>query len=98
MVIGYDASPLTVWIAKRLVRVETATLVNLVTGTRAVPEFFAERCTPGLIAPAVEALLAEPEAAAAQRAAAEEAMLILGRGGPPPGLRAAGSVLEALNR
>ena len=47
MVIGYDASPLTVWLAKRLVRVETATLVNLVTGTRAVPEFLAERLHAG---------------------------------------------------
>ena len=47
MVIGYDANPLTVWIAKRLVRVETATLVNLVTGTRAVPEFLVERLHAG---------------------------------------------------
>ena len=54
MVIAYDANPLTACWCKRLVRVDTATLVNLVTGTRAVPEFLFEHCTPEAIAPAVE--------------------------------------------
>ena len=89
MVIGYDANWLTVWLAKRLVRVETATLVNLVTETRAVPEFLAEDCTPARITPAVAALLDDPDAAAAQRAAANLTMQRLGRGGEAPGLRAA---------
>jgi lipid-A-disaccharide synthase len=98
MVIAYDASPVTAWMVKRMVKVDTATLVNLVTGTRAVPEYLFERCEPGLIAPAVEDLLADPEAAAAQRAVGETAMRLLGRGGEPPGLRAARSVLAALGR
>jgi lipid-A-disaccharide synthase len=98
MVIAYDASALTAFLVKRLVRVDTATLVNLVTGTRAVPEFLFENCTPAAITPAVEALLAEPEAAAAQRAAGEAAMRLLGRGGEPPGVRAARSVLARLAR
>jgi len=97
MVIAYDANPVTVWLAKRLVRVETATLVNLVTDTRAVPEFFAERCRPELIAPAVETLFADPSASAAQVAAADRAMQLLGRGGEPPGLRAARSVLRKIS-
>jgi lipid-A-disaccharide synthase len=96
MVIAYAASPLTAWMVKRMVRIDTATLVNLVTGTRAVPEFLFEDCTPDRITPAVERLLTEPEAAAAQRAAGERAMELLGRGGEPPGLRAARSVLAAI--
>jgi len=96
MVIGYDANRLTAWLAKRLVRVDTATLVNLVTGTRAVPEFLFEDCTPERIRPAVAALLLDPDAAAAQTAAGAEAMRLLGRGGEPPGLRAARSVLAHL--
>jgi lipid-A-disaccharide synthase len=98
MVIAYGANPVTAWMVKRMVRIDTATLVNLVTGTRAVPEFLFENCTPELIAPAVERLLTEPEAAAAQRAAGERAMELLGRGGEPPGLRAARSVLAAIDR
>ncbi len=98
MVIGYDANRLTVWLAKRLVRVESATLVNLVTGTRAVPEFLAEDCTPERITPAVEALLADPDAAAAaagggrsgdaapraRRRGAGAARCALGAGGDQP--------------
>jgi lipid-A-disaccharide synthase len=98
MVIAYDASALTAFLVKRMVRVDTATLVNLVTGTRAVPEFLFENCTPEAIAPAVETLLAEAEAADAQRAAGEAAMRLLGRGGEPPGVRAARSVLARLAR
>ena len=45
MVIGYDASALTAWMVRRMVRIDTATLVNLVTGTRAVPEFLFDDCT-----------------------------------------------------
>ena len=84
-VIAYDANPVTTWMVKRMIRIDTATLVNLVTGTHAVPEFLFERCTPELITPAVERLLFEPDAAAAQRAAA-------GRGdaAPRPRRRAAG--------
>ena len=96
MVIAYDASALTVFMVRRLIRIDTATLVNLVTGTRAVPEFLFEHCTPAEITPAVEALLADPGAVAAQRAAADEAMRLLGRGGEPPGVRAARSVLARL--
>ncbi|MCB1371380.1 MAG: lipid-A-disaccharide synthase, partial [Rhodobacteraceae bacterium] len=98
MVIAYKANPLTEWMIRRLVRVDTATLVNLVTETRAVPEFFFDDFTPELIAPAVGALLDDPAAAAAQRAVGQRAMDLLGRGGEPPGLRAARSVLEAIGR
>jgi lipid-A-disaccharide synthase len=95
MVIAYDANPLTVWMVRRLVRVDTATLVNLVTETRAVPEFLGD-CTAQAIVPAVEALFADPGMAAAQRAASARAMALLGRGGEPPGVRAARSVLAHL--
>jgi lipid-A-disaccharide synthase len=97
MVIAYDASPLTAMLVKRLVRIDTATLVNLVTGTRAVPEYLFENCTAERITPAVEALLDDAGAASAQRVAAEEAMLLLGRGGEAPGLRAARSVLRTIS-
>jgi lipid-A-disaccharide synthase len=98
MAIAYDANLLTAWMVKRMVRVDTATLVNLVTDTRAVPEFLFDRCTAEAIGPAVETLLADPEAAAAQRAAGERAMMLLGRGGEPPGVRAARSVSETIAR
>ncbi len=98
MVIAYTANPLTGWIVMRMALIDTATLVNLVTDTRVVPEFFLANCTPEKITPAVERLLDDPLAAAAQRAAGARAMELLGRGGEPPGLRAARSVLDAIGR
>ncbi|MFA7432249.1 MAG: lipid-A-disaccharide synthase [Gemmobacter sp.] len=95
MVIAYDMNPISRFLIGRMLRVDTVTLVNLVSETRAVPEFLGHRCRPDLIAPALSAVLA---GAAAQEAAMRLTMERLGRGGPPPGLRAARSVLEAVER
>jgi lipid-A-disaccharide synthase len=67
-----------------------------VTAPRAVPVSLSRHCTPAKIAPAVAQLLDDPAAAAAQRAVGARAMELLGRGGEPPGLRAARSVLAAI--
>jgi lipid-A-disaccharide synthase len=96
MVIAYGANPVTAAIVRRIVRLDTVTLVNLVSDTRAVPEFLLENCTAERIEPAVARLLEDPEAAGAQRAAADRTMDLLGRGGDPPGLRAARSVLSCV--
>lgn len=93
MVIAYDMNPLTLWLMRRAALVDTVTLVNLVSDTRVVPEFIGNRCRADLIAPAVEAVLADPSA---QDAAMRLTMARLGMGGEPPGLRAARSVLGVL--
>ncbi|MFM1861690.1 MAG: hypothetical protein RLZ26_212 [Pseudomonadota bacterium] len=96
MVIGYDMNPLTRAIVGRLLRVDTVTLVNLVSDTRAVPEFLGARCRAELIAPAVAALLDDGPAREAQMRAMALAMERLGRGGEAPGLRAARAVLGVI--
>ena len=96
MVIAYDFNPLTRFLVKRLVRLETATLVNLVAQTRAIPECLMNDCTPECIAPKLARLLDDPQAQAAQRAAMDLTMDRLGRGQEAPGLRAARSVLNRL--
>jgi lipid-A-disaccharide synthase len=93
MVIAYDMNRLTLWLMRRAARVDTVTLVNLVSETRVVPEFIGARCQPDLIAPALEALLADPSG---QTQAMQVTMQRLGQGGEAPGLRAARSVLAAL--
>ena len=60
MVIAYTANPLTGWLVMRMALIDTATLVNLVTDTRVVPEFFLGDCTPDKITPAVARLLDRP--------------------------------------
>jgi lipid-A-disaccharide synthase len=95
MVIAYDMAWLSRQIIGRMLRVDTVTLVNLVSDTRSVPEFLGERCRAELIAPAVLGLLDAP---GAQAEALALTMQRLGRGGEAPGLRAARAVLDGLGR
>nr|WP_206761029.1 lipid-A-disaccharide synthase [Tabrizicola soli] len=95
MVIAYDMHPLTLWLMRRAARIDTVTLVNLVSETRTVPEFIGPAARAAKIVPALEALLADPSA---QQAAMALTMERLGKGGEAPGLRAARSVLRAIRR
>jgi len=94
MVIAYDMAWLSRIIISRMLLVDTVTLVNLVSDTRVVPEFIGKACQPAPIADAVLAVLANPTA---QQAAMDLTMDRLGRGGQPPGLRAARAVLDRLD-
>lgn len=98
MVIGYDFAPLTRVVIGRMLRTDTVTLVNLVSETRAVPEFLGRACRPGPMAAALARLIDDPAARAVQLEAMQAAMTRLGAGGEPPGLRAARSVLGYLER
>ncbi len=93
MVIAGDMNWLSRTIISRMLLIDTVTLVNLVSETRAVPEFIGAKCRPGPIAAAVLDVLAHP---ATQQAAMQLTMERLGQGQEPPGLRAARSVLVQL--
>ncbi|MFQ6552027.1 lipid-A-disaccharide synthase [Aestuariibius insulae] len=93
MVIAYDMAWLSRQIIGRMLRVDTVTLVNLVSETRAVPEFIGADCVPEKIAPALLDVLDGPEA---QAEAMRLTMERLGAGGEAPGLRAARAVLDRL--
>ena len=93
MVVGYDMAWLSRVLLARLLKVDTVTLPNLVSGTRAVPEFLGKDCRPGPMGDALARLLTVPSLREAQRAALELTMERLGRGGEDPGVRAARSVL-----
>ena len=93
MVIAYTFNWLTLKIMKRMIRVDTVTLVNLVSDTRAVPECLGAECTPDRIAATLSDVLADP---AAQDDAMQLTMKRLGRGAEDPGLRAARAVLNRL--
>ncbi|WP_121064931.1 lipid-A-disaccharide synthase [Chachezhania antarctica] len=94
MVIAYDFNPVTRMMMKRMIRIDTVTLVNLVSDTRVVPECLAGNCRPDRIAAALSGVLADPSA---QEAAMALTMERLGQGGEAPGLRAARAVMRGLS-
>ena len=93
MLIAYDVSRLSRLIFERMLKVDTLTLVNLVTDTRVVPELLGAECRPDRIATELLALIDDP---GEQHAAMRLTMERLGAGGEAPGLRAARAVLARL--
>lgn len=92
MVIAYKMHWLTAFLKKRLVRVSSATLVNLLTNTREIPEYLLEDCNAEDIYQNVKVLLSDAEACAAQLAISAEAIQML----KTPKNMAAKSVLKYL--
>ncbi|MEM9060151.1 MAG: lipid-A-disaccharide synthase [Pseudomonadota bacterium] len=97
MAAAYRTTWLTSQIVRRVIRVNTANLVNLISGKSVVPEFLQEFSTPAALEQAVLPLLLDPDAAGLQRSAFDHVMDAMGRGGPPPADRAADSVLSVLS-
>lgn len=98
MVIAYDMNWFSWQIISRMVRLETVTLVNLVSKQLVVPEFLGPACQPAPIAAALNGLLDEPAGRQDQLDAMEKTMTALGRGAEAPGLRAAHAVLDGLGQ
>ena len=97
-IITYRVAPLTAFVATRFMglKITFATLVNMVMDRAVMPEFLQHDCRPEKIAPALAALLDDPEQGAVARADMREAMARLGFGGPSPSDRAAATVLDII--
>lgn len=93
MVVAYGVNPISWMIVRRMARVDTVTLVNLVSETRVVPECLGPNCRPELIAERLSQVMEAPQA---QDAAMALTMERLGKGGEEPGLRAARVVLARM--
>lgn len=97
MVVGYRVNPITAAIAKRLVKVKFASLVNLLAGHEVVPEMIQWQCTPPVLAAALAKLLTDPAAAAAQRMAFRDIAAELAPAGMAPSAAAAEAVLALID-
>jgi lipid-A-disaccharide synthase len=94
MVAVYRLPWLSWLIAKRIVSVRYAALPNILADAEIVPEYLQQRMTPNAIAPAVAALLDDPQRRTAMRAALREVATALGT--PGAATRAAREVLSIL--
>jgi lipid-A-disaccharide synthase len=91
MVIVYRVSPLTYWVGRRFVNVDTFGMVNLVAGRRIVPELIQDAFTPEAVAAETVRYFDDPAHAAATRAALAGVRASLGE--PGASRRAAEQVL-----
>lgn len=96
MVVSYRVSPISAYLARRLIKVPHVSLVNLLAQRRLVPELLQHDCTPERIAREVAALLDDETARNAQRSGFAEVIERLGGFTPPPSVRAADVVLEVV--
>ncbi|MFL1461889.1 lipid-A-disaccharide synthase [Roseococcus sp. DSY-14] len=95
-VVAYRMNPLTGWLARRLVKLPHASLVNLLARREVVPECLLEQCTPDRLRAALRPLLEEPAARDRQRAGFREALEQLTPPQGRPSEAAADAVLRML--
>ena len=98
MVVGYKVGGLTFFLSKFLMTVTHITLINIILGREAVPEFLQSRCTAENLAEVVARLFADGKAREAQKAAMAEFAHALGADEEPPSLRAARTLLEFVKK
>jgi lipid-A-disaccharide synthase len=93
MVIAYKANWLTTKMVKRLAKIDTANLINIITNTKVIPEHLFEDCTAEKITNSLKSLLNNDNN---QISAMSEAMSKLGIDKDDNHLLAAKSVLKVL--
>ncbi|MGC8531841.1 MAG: lipid-A-disaccharide synthase [Acidiphilium sp.] len=97
MVVTYRVHPATAAIARRLVTVDHAAIVNLLAGRGLVPELIQQDCTPPKLIAALSPLLQGGPEAATQRAGfAQIASMLTPPSGDKPSMAAAKAILELL--
>ena len=91
-VVAYRVSALTSWLARMLVRVPYANLINITADREIVPECIQSKCRPAILSEIVGGLI--DGAGDAQVDEMRPALEAMGLGGPPPSERAAAAVLD----
>ncbi len=96
-VIAYKMHPITAWLARKLVKVDYANLVNILEDREVVPEHLQEDCVPETLASSIIDLLENQTKCALQLEGYQSAMTALGYGGEAPGERAADVLLKLVS-
>ncbi|CAM5380338.1 Lipid-A-disaccharide synthase OS=Afipia felis OX=1035 GN=lpxB PE=3 SV=1 [Afipia felis] len=98
MVTLYRGGAVEAFIARRVVRVSSIILANLVIGENVIPEFHQEECTARALAPALLEILDDTPQRARQLTAFAQLDRIMDTGGRSPSERAADVVLQEMRR
>jgi len=98
MVTLYRGGAVEAWIARRVVRVSSIILANLVIGENVIPEFHQEECTARNLVPALLNVLNDTPQRQHQLDAFAKLDRIMDAGGRSPSRRAADVVLQEMER
>jgi len=96
-IIAYKLSPVSAWIAKRLVKTPYVNLINILLKRPVVPELLLEQCEPGPMSRELLRLMGDREARGAQLMDFREALIKIGLGDlETPSQKAARAVLGVI--
>lgn len=98
MVVAYRVNPVTAWLLRHMVSIRFVALVNIILDRGVVPELLQKDCNPKMLAETLIHLLQDPVARETQKQEVKKALLQLGEGGERPSRRAAGAILEFLEK
>ena len=98
LLVGYRASFMTEILLKNFVKLNSATLINILTNQAAIPELLFSKCTYQNIASSLINILTDSTQATTQRVYVNYAMNALGANDLDPKVRAARSILQFLNK
>jgi len=96
MVVGYRMPKFNEFVARRMMSVDTGTLVNIITAEKIVPEYWQDQCNGEALADGLSELIENEKARDLQIAGFDKAFGALGEGDASPSMRAAKAVLAAL--
>jgi lipid-A-disaccharide synthase len=96
MVVTYRVNSLSAAVAKRLIKVRYASIINLITDCAVIPELIQQACTPERLTEIMMVLLNDPAAVEAQRAGCRVALQSLQPSASSPSESAADAVLRVL--
>lgn len=96
MVTAYKGTAIEAFVARRMVRIPTVILANLVIGEAVVPEFMQEDCVPDTLVPALRDILGDTAARRRQVEAFGRLDGIMSTGAQSPSERCAEIVLSTL--
>lgn len=97
-VVAYRVNPLTAVIARRLIKLDHVSLVNIIAGREVMPEYIQDACTGVALAQTMTDLANSPEKRRQQQEAFGAVMEALGQGAQAPSARAADVVADFLDR
>ena len=98
MVAAYRTGAVESWILRRMIKLNSVILANLVIGDNVVPEFIQQDCTPERLVPALREILEDSPTRRRQVEAFAKLDAIMSTGNAPPSARAADIVLAAMRK